>query len=757
VPFGPEPGEDEWDFRIEIQKDGYVPRFVNWAAIRGDVFEGLPASYTVKLEPGTVISGLVLDDSGGPVSGACVTLNVAGPWTTTGVAAEREGMAVTHLEMTDEKGHWLCNHAAAQLDSLSLSISHPDYLMNMFECARFQATTNLGDVYLDEAELRNGSAVMRLKRGLTVEGVVTDEEDKPIAGARLAEDHRWFAPEANCQTSADGRFHFGNAPETGLTLTARVDGFQSAHVTAPATRNGALRIRLAKAVTLRGRVLGEDASAIPYARIAVSCTNLAREAVYWNAWTDGEGRFAWPSAPPVPVLCTISAPAFTRTNLELKPDGLEHEFRLRPTVRARPLRISGTVADAENGRLIPNFKVMVGSLLHRKSDSGYTTHITLAAELRTTGTGGRFSFLMAPESLEQLDQLDVEISAEGYSPGRESITGPFIVNRELRFTLKSVPSLAGVVQLPNGSPAAGAVIILGSGTGNAGESERVFMQLPGQLDLRLSRGSHTESDVDGKFRLPGAPPESTLFAAHKEGFVKLRLNQLDPSHRIKLEPWGRVAGSLKIRTSPGAKKQILLINLAPGEPLQATLSVTTDEDGNFSIDGVPLGEWKLFPHSEHVKVRAGETSVVNLGGGGRKLSGKLKGSDTYDGYRVMLSSKWFPASAPRRSEFADSRAYVSTKNEWLRSRDQFGQSEAGREARQNAREYNTVPQTGGTFAVDEVLPGTYELRILGDPLKVNPSQMAKLDELTQEVVIPGSKEPGLDTVDIGVLDLEMKP
>jgi hypothetical protein len=59
--------------------------------------------------------------------------------------------------------------------------------------------------------------------------------------------------------------------------------------------------------------------------------------------------------------------------------------------------------------------------------------------------------------------------------------------------------------------------------------------------------------------------------------------------------------------------------------------------------------------------------------------------------------------------------------------------------------------------VDEVLPGTYELRILGDPLKVNPSQMAKLDELTQEVVIPGSKEPGLDTVDIGVLDLEMKP
>jgi RNA polymerase sigma factor (sigma-70 family) len=762
VPFGPEPGEEEWHFRIEVLKDGHVPKFVSWAATRGDVFEELPASYTVKLERGTVISGLVLDESGGPVSGACVTLNVEGPWTTTGVAAEREGLAVTHMEMTDEKGHWLCNHAAAQFDSLRLLISHTDYPMSTFECARFHATTNLGVAYLDEAELRSGSAVTRLKRGLAIGGVVTDEEDKPIAGARLTEEHRWSAPDANCQTGADGRFHFGNAPETGLALTVRADGFQSADVMAPANTNGPLRIRLAKAVTLRGRVLGEDANAIPYARIAFSCTNLAREPVYWDAWTDGEGRFAWPSAPPVPVLCTISAAAFVmQTNLELRSDGLEHEFRLQPTVRSRPLRIAGTVTDAESGGLIPDFKVLVGSILERNLVPGDTARITLAPELRTTGRDGRFSFLIPPESLKELDQLNVEISVGGYASARESITRAFIMNRELRFNLKSVPSLAGVVQLPNGDPAVGAVIMLYSATGNGGEAERVFMQLPGQLDLRLSRGSHLESDVDGKFKLPNAPPESTLFAAHKEGFVTLRLNQLDPSHCIKLEPWGRVAGSLRIRSSPGAKKQILLNNSAAGEQLQVTLWATTDDDGNFSIDGVPPGEWKLFPHSEHVKVRAGETSVVNLGGGGRKLIGKLKGSGdngalAYSDYRVMLNSKWFPTSAPRRSEFADPAAYASIKNEWLRRREQFGQSEAGREAGQKTREYNTVPQTDGTFAIDEVLPGTYELRILGDPLKVNPSQMAKLDELTQEITIPGSKEPG-DTVDVGVLDLEMKP
>jgi hypothetical protein len=63
VPIPPDATESH-HFAVHAWKDGFVPVGILWGSERQFKFEGVPASYTVVLDRGTPIGGVVRDERG---------------------------------------------------------------------------------------------------------------------------------------------------------------------------------------------------------------------------------------------------------------------------------------------------------------------------------------------------------------------------------------------------------------------------------------------------------------------------------------------------------------------------------------------------------------------------------------------------------------------------------------------------------------------------------------------------------------------
>ena len=68
-----------WSHRIEVFRDGYVPKDLSWSEHQQDRLEEIPESYTVKLDQAVTIGGVVVDEQSVPVEGARVVFSVSGP------------------------------------------------------------------------------------------------------------------------------------------------------------------------------------------------------------------------------------------------------------------------------------------------------------------------------------------------------------------------------------------------------------------------------------------------------------------------------------------------------------------------------------------------------------------------------------------------------------------------------------------------------------------------------------------------------
>jgi hypothetical protein len=87
-----------------------------------------------------------------------------------------------------------------------------------------------------------------------------------------------------------------------------------------------------------------------------------------------------------------------------------------------------------------------------------------------------------------------------------------------------------------------------------------YMQLPGQFDLQLSSAPHTQTDDQGRFAITAKSMAGMLLAASPDGFVQLDLESSTPFPVLRLEPWGRVMGTLRVGSQPGANRGVTLGN-----------------------------------------------------------------------------------------------------------------------------------------------------------------------------------------------------
>src|SRR5437867_4686968 len=201
------PPEDPKYLGISAKLDGYVSKRMDW---RG---EAIPTTVVMEMEKGTSIGGIVKDEEGNPIRAAGVSLMF--PSDRTGA---RTGMYMSEGPFrTDDEGKWRCDVVPVDLTNLSMRLEHPDFISD----ESYGGTPRPADT-----DLRSMTAVSVMKRGISLAGVVTDLNGKPIAGASVLQGmDRFGSNQPKAKTDAEGKFSFRNARPGAVVLTVTAKTF----------------------------------------------------------------------------------------------------------------------------------------------------------------------------------------------------------------------------------------------------------------------------------------------------------------------------------------------------------------------------------------------------------------------------------------------------------------------------------------------------------------------------------------------------
>jgi beta-lactamase regulating signal transducer with metallopeptidase domain/uncharacterized GH25 family protein len=607
---------------IRAVVDGRVPMGVRFQ--REPEGAGIPAAFTLKVPKGTRIAGRVVDAAGQPVEEATVEIATMG-MEPPGIPRPSIGASVATYK-TDENGRWSSDIAPPKLDALSITVKHP----------QFTTASLHGDWWegLDggEAGLRDGSARIVLRTGATIAGRITDRNEAPIAGATVRLGQFSYASSEAARTDDEGGYEIRNIKSGPQTVTVSARGYAPQMVVFGASEQaGALDFKLEPGRVLRGRVLDRDGQPIAGAQV------MSRE---WK-WrdhdtlgmvlqTEADGRFEWDSAPEDPFKISVSKEGYMSAwKYEVRAGDQEHVVTLGP-----PLRIRGSVVDAQTRQPIDEFHVIHGEGAYQTGQEPYWYRSTAKAE-----RGGQFEAeLDFPRERGHL----IRIETDGYEPG---ISRPIASDEgtiELAFELvkSNVAQPQGVVLGPDGRPAVEATVCV------ATPDFGVFIK-NGAPMVQNSFVMHTFTDKAGHFKMPPVGGRWMLVIAHESGYLEIDQRQYVPDATVTLEPWGRIEGVLYIGSKPAAEQTVgTQIGVYPehrkGEPYvnMQGIEATTDDQGRFVLEHirpgevsvcrlVPLGQGsRAYQQSKQVVVKPGETVSVTLGGGGRPVIGRVAEGQT---------------------------------------------------------------------------------------------------------------------------------
>jgi hypothetical protein len=245
------------------------------------------------------------------------------------------------------------------------------------------------------------------------------------------------------------------------------------------------------------------------------------------------------------------------------------------------------------------------------------------------------------------------------------------------------------------------------------------------------KAARCDADDLGRFHFALPPDDFSLVITHPSGFLRLNCSRNSNPVTIKLVPWARVEGTLRVagKLRPGARVDIALNEFGPRDPqLFFTNFVTTDKNASFVFKRVVPGRGRVFTalmqsatkdrvlrSSKSISARffAGKTTRVDLGQSGRPVIGQLRS----------------PPGA--RGPFDRARVIVDPA-----------------EPRNDVRQIVATVDGNGNFCLDDVPVGKYRLvalRVQGDDAAL---------ELVRQFIVPAIDEKlSQRPVDLGVLTL----
>ena len=601
---------------ITARKAGYANRAY------GPLFEpgvaAIPGDHTIEMERGVTIGGIVKTRSGNAVSGATVIIMARA-----GAGGLPDWSYVPDVKvMTDKEGRWRFSEMPSGWNSVYVTVTHPDYVPTFMQ----RDVPRPSDLLLKAKK-----AELVLDEGLALAGTVVDDQGRPIGGAKvgLGADrqvrHRDFP---SVTTGANGHFQFDHVPPGTQTVTAQSPG-RAPELADVVVAQGmkAVELRLGPGQLIRGRVVNPQGK--PLVGATVEAANWkGHSSLDWLTKTNADGRFAWDSAPAEPVFVTMTKPGYTMVG--------QREFQAvkgeTNVIMYPPIRVRGKVTDAATGKPIDEFTVVHGNYYRFSNRDGALGNVNWKrgwpqAEVAT----GKYE---VEYSHPDVAAVAVRIEAKGYKPATSE---PFKMEAgDATFDAILEPGVgpSGVVIGADGRPLAGATVILSTKS----------------LRAQLYNGKFSENGypqvltgADGRFSFPAQSEPFRVFIDHASGFAEADAKTLAGSPELTIQPWGRIAGTVKIGTNPAAGVQVRLSETdrrwAPDEamPITQAQQLTTDSRGRYAFERVipaRLSVSRIFTlerSSFHVGAGAertvdvipDKTTWVDLGGTGRPLVGRF--------------------------------------------------------------------------------------------------------------------------------------
>lgn len=604
---------------------------------------GIPEELTLDVEPGTSIGGVVQDDRGRPIQGVTVLLMTSSRRSGTGGTLKEFSPLMEYPAETDEEGRWRCDRIPETPEGLSILLEHPLYMND-------PVWGNIVTPPLEE--LRDRSAVLVMRSGVTVSGTVLDPEGKPVSGATVALGERWWTPyrppRPQTRTDAEGRFRFDQLKPGEDVLSITADGFAPVLEEIAIQTMDRMRFELHRGREVRGRVTDVDNNPVPGVRVAVEEWR-GKATISWEARTGTDGRFRWSDAPLDDFTLVVHKTGYKAAELAGWDSRIEREISLRPVPR-----VEGSVVDAETGDAIQQFTVVPGL------DLGERSPIHWDSMNSRPGRDGRYRLPLTGRHRAYY----VRIVATGYESGAagpftgdtDLVVHDFALERGETTTLTTEDGLRGVVRAPTGEPLAGARVF------PAGPPNRWFIDSDGH-----GRHSNVASTVsrapDGSFHLSSLTPVEAVVVVHDRGYGWATAERA-AADGITLIPWGRIEGVLRIGSKVAAQEKLLLQFQLPFQPQGRDLPwshlATTDANGSFVFAQVPAGgvivcrvleqgqgsvPLRRCLRYKEADIVSGRTTQVAIGGIGRPVTGRavapveihsgIDWADPWNGWQVF--------------------------------------------------------------------------------------------------------------------------
>ncbi|HVT87582.1 MAG TPA: sigma-70 family RNA polymerase sigma factor [Tepidisphaeraceae bacterium] len=727
-----------------LRAPGHVPMWIAWQnyTLKG----GLPPVYTIPLEKGTVIGGLVADQTGSPVSGASITLSMP-------IDSQDPEKPVAYLNheqiATDANGRWKFDLAPARFDHLYVETKHPDHPNSGFAGANYSSD-----------ELHNFSAFYVFKpSGRTFSGIVRDSSGKPVAGATvIAGDDRDRPAQANAPTDADGKFEITGVAKNIGTAVVNARGFAPQLIQyGTSDKPKPAEVRLDPPSKIEGFVVEANGQPVAGARVEVDQWR-GTYALAWNARTDRDGHFEWDQAP---------GDEFTLTILGKNRSTVD-SYRIipgQPPVRITiyPIqKISGRVVDVETHKPLPQFTMIYGirwaggdDVIWQHQDVRTLTDGQYEANIADFNSGGR-----------------LRVEADGYVPSSSRIVTASEGNLTIDFELRKGTGPAGVVVDAQDHPQSDTTIY-----SIATDS---FFDLSDGRDVHQDdRVLKTRTDGSGHFSFRATDYEARFLAINDLGMAMVTAADLAKSAKMTIQPWARIEGVLKVGNKTAASTKIgAQIDLVPSRETHKTISrlTTTDSSGHFMIERVPPGKVRLMRVtatsnlSQHYtdlgnyETWPGQTLTVALGGGGRTVMAKvivpLNQASSVDLVRSLQirteiqSQKSIAASLPFPTNYPD--MTEDEQKKWMTEFTKSPQFNALVQQRQSLYpRADFIPAADGTIRADDVKPGTYRGHVaIQDPFTPGTTRERNLGSADFTFTVPELNKGDPDEpLDLGQIQL----
>lgn len=674
-------GGVQYDVAVTALADGYVPTMVRWDVSKVSV----PATYTLGLERGTTISGVVAYEDGAPIAGATVRLFVGG---------DREGIvqpAITDLEIkTDNDGRWSSDVMPKSLTKVQVRVMPPGKSR-----VRSVTFTEYSDFTI--ASLRDGTARIDISRRFTLAGVVRDPAGAPVAGAQLV---AWPVAETAAtgnfvESGADGTFEIENVRAERMMISTVKDGMApDMTATTPGPDAETVEITLDPGQTIRGQVTTYDGTPIEGARVAPH-TWRGQRVLAIELKTDTDGRFEWDGAPEDSVIFEIRKPGYAgELEMMLYPDEQEH-----PIVLQELLRIGGAVVDDETGEPLDDFKVYQGTYWESAQDvqwSGYASD---------EGYKGEYELYIEAGT----PAVQVRVEADGYLPAVSRIYNAEEGYQRYDVRMKKGTGPSGVVYDAEGTPVANIAVYMSPFPGTMALNNGNTMD---------DNTRYVQTDDEGRFSFAPLHPEFRLAVIDEAGFVTGKYTLGEKSYDLTLAPTASIEGTVMLSGEPARFERVqLTFDPQYNDGLRLSYAANTDPDGRYTFNGLPPGEAKVEllkrvqnqlsnSHSTIVMTKIGESTLANLGGNGRLVVGVVAiPEDAPDGVDFSLQS-YVIQTPPPPLAILDSvdQNDPEAVQAWLR---EWQVSAEGRAQRAAQRTLVVDMGADGAFQIEDVPPGDY--------------------------------------------------